>query len=259
MDASLTNPFLSCNQDKIRTLESDKHYWHRYTAEYERLIFSKLRPRRIVEFGVLEGSSIVALSDRFPAAEIIGIDILPVQSGWPQSDRIRYLQVDQAERESIAAIFRRVGACDLVIEDGSHIPQHQATCLVESWPHITSGGWYIVEDIHTSHPNNPDWNRYTPTGQANALHVLLAIDHLKATGRDLTKGTADSLTGFFTTSEILGLHKTLSQMHVYRRGLLPLRCYRCHQSDFDYVALRCRCGVELYGEADSMTCLLQKV
>lgn len=238
---------------------SDKYYWHRYIDEYERLVFSQLRPRRILEFGVLHGDSISALATRFPDAEIIGVDILPVESSWPRSEKIRYFQVDQANVEAVAEILRQIGPVELIVEDGSHIPQHQATCLRLGWPSITPGGWYILEDIHTSHPRNQAWTQHTPAGRANALHVLLALEHLKATNRHLTAAMAASLSGFFRAEEISELSRTLGRLHLYRRGLLPLCCYKCQQSDFDYVSLRCRCGVELYAEADSMSCLLQKI
>jgi hypothetical protein len=239
--------------------QSDKEYWHRYTSEYERLVFSHLRPQRIIEFGVFHGDSIAALARRFPAAEIIGVDILDPQPDWPHSDKIRYARVDQGNRQGVSALLQTLGQCDLVIEDGSHIPQHQATCLVQSWPWIKSGGWYILEDVHTSHPHNMAWKHLTPASQGNALNVVLALEHLKATQCDLTSKIAESLSGFFTPEDIINLYRSVAQIFMYKRALLPLKCYQCQQSDFDYVQLRCcRCGIELYCDADSMTCLLQK-
>jgi cephalosporin hydroxylase len=240
-------------------MRSDKYYWHRYIEEYERLVFSRLRPSRIVEFGVLHGDSIAALAKRFHQAEIVGVDILPEQPSWPKSEKIRYFQVDQANADDMAGLFRQIGPCDLVVEDGSHIPEHQAICLRIGWPWVTPGGWYILEDIHTSHPNNANWKHHTLQGCANALHVLLALEHLKATDRRVTAEMASALSGFFEPNEIFDLSRTIANLYLFRRGLLPLRCYKCQQSDFDYVSLRCRCGVDLYAETDSMTCLLQKI
>ncbi len=135
-DGSDLPQWLLDNRQHLQTLfciiESDKHYWHRYTELYENAFRKLGEVARIVEFGVSHGASIRWLLEYFPSAQITGLDILPVQPDWPISERITYRQVDQGDRAAVrAALYQLAGPVDIIIEDGSHIPQHQATLLAD--------------------------------------------------------------------------------------------------------------------------------
>jgi hypothetical protein len=242
-------------------VDSDKHYWHRYTDVYKQAFGTLGRVSDILEFGILEGASIRWLAELFPEARIVGADIVPPRQGWPQIDRIQYAQVDQDDRSAIHALFRTLGRnFDLVIEDGSHIPRHQASCLVESLPWIRPSGVYILEDVHTSHPDNAAFAQYSPAGQANCLHTLLAIQHLKDCHETMTAEIARDLESsvFFSSDDVLRLFSDIDTLPLYKRTSLPLRCYRCGQRNFDYRRLLCRCGAELYSATDSMSFIIRK-
>lgn len=243
-------------------IDSDKHYWHRYTETY-RAAFAVLGAvRRVIEFGVFHGASIRWLAECFPGAEIIGADILPVQPDWPRDPRISYRQVDQADRAGVRAMLAGIaGDVDLVIDDGSHIPQHQASCLAEGMARLRPSGLYILEDICTSHPLQSTFAHYSVTDGRrvpNALNVLLAIQHLKDIGVtcDPVKAAALAAPGFLSRADVEALFTVTNCVEIYKRTRLPLRCYACGDNDFDYVSWLCRCGVELYLPADSMTALV---
>jgi hypothetical protein len=172
--------------------------------------------------------------------------------------------VDQADREQVGRCFVEIDRdLDLVIDDGSHIPEHQRNCLVESVPHIRSGGIYILEDIHSSHPSHPYYRKHKklfgPT--AGSLHVLLAIDHLKRTCLDTVdrENKLDALArrSLFTREEIALLISSIDSTKIYRRADLPDKCWSCGSMDFDYARLQCTCGTKLYAEADSMAALIR--
>jgi len=242
-------------------IESDKHYWHRYTDAYEQAFVSLGDAADILEFGVLEGGSIRWLANRFRRAMIVGVDIAAPTPAWPHGDRIEYVQADQGDAGAIDAMFARFGRrFDLIVDDGSHLPPHQASCLIKAFPFIQPGGLYILEDVHTSHPENPDFRQFNPPGTANCLHVLLAMRHLKECAEPLSNEIASALTtpGFFSKDDLFYLFGAIGTINLYRRTILPLRCYRCGSSAFDYTRLRCRCGVDLYAAADSMSFLLWK-
>jgi len=242
-------------------IESDKHYWHRYTNAYEHAFVSLGDAADILEFGVLEGASIRWLADRFPRAMIVGVDIAAPTPAWPHSDRIEYVQADQGDAGAIEAMFARLGRrFDLIVDDGSHLPPHQASCLIKAFPFVQPGGLYILEDVHSSHPENPDFRRYNPPGTANCLHVLLGMRHLMDCAEPLSNEIASALTspGYFSEDDLFNLFGAIETIDLYRRTILPLRCYRCGSSAFDYKRLRCGCGVDLYAAADSMSFLLWK-
>ena len=243
------------------TPTSDKEYWHRYIETYQDA-FKTLGPvTEILEFGVFNGGSISWLAERFPGARIVGVDIVPPTPAWPASPTIAYVQLDQGDRDAIRDMFVRLDRhYDLLIEDGSHVPAHQASCLVEGLGYVRPGGLYILEDIHTSHPDNPAFADHMREGCATSLQVLLAVQHLKDRNRPMTPEIARDLASpsFFTIDELLGLFDQVAALHMYRRSSLPLHCYACGSDQFDYSRLRCRCGVEIYSSTDSMSFLIRR-
>jgi hypothetical protein len=243
---------------------SDKHYWHRYTETYRRAFAVVGDVRRVIEFGVFHGASIRWLANCFPRAEIIGADILPAQSDWPADTRICYRQIDQADRDSVKAMLDDIkGPVDLIIDDGSHIPQHQASCLAEGMKRLRPAGLFILEDIGTSHPLQSAFAHHSILNDRrlpNALNVLMAIQHLKDIGAALDRGKADHLSapGFLNRDDVEQLFAMTAKVEIFKRTQLPLRCYACGGSEFDYVSWLCQCGAELYHPADSMTALIWK-
>lgn len=258
---------------------SDKSFWHGYLDFYEKHLPHELTGL-VVEFGVFKGHSIRWLAEKYPGVAIIGVDILPEQAEWPKLDCISYRQVDQDSEQQVAAFFAGIEAPSLIIEDGSHFPAHQSRCLRHGLTKLRPGGAYVLEDIHTSHPENelyqrefaagrrrkPSWlNRVKVVEKAvaaqTALSVLLAMEHLRHIGRtEFSAGTLDRLaTGsHFSRDEILELDAQIDAVHVYKRATLPQSCWRCGSSDFDYNAYRCSCGAGLMGAADSMTIVITK-
>ena len=246
----------------INPVDSDKNYWHRYSPFYKRH-FATLQPvSSILEFGVFHGASTRWLRQMYPDAEIVAVDILPQQPDWPVDPGITYLTLDQSDRAAVARALKSLNRnFDLVIEDGSHIPQHQATCLAEAFPLVRPGGLYVLEDLQTSHPTHPYYRDHCAQGTPDSLHLLLLIEHLRATDQALRPGDVASLAapGLFTPEDIYQLSETIAEVDLYHRTTLPLRCYACGTDDFDPVALLCRCGndLDILG-ADSMTAVIRR-
>lgn len=237
-------------------MESDKVYWHRYWPEYERLVFSQLpSPKTIVEFGVLNGASISLLHKRFPRAAIVGVDLMNKQDIWPVGLGISYLQLDQGDRERVNNLLNHLMP-NLIIDDGSHKPEHQALCLVAGIRYLHFGGFYILEDIQGSHPDNPK----RPVRKINCFNLLLILQNLKELNKELNEPLRSMLSvdSYFSREEIEMLSRKVESVHLYRRTALPLRCYSCGGNDFDYVNLLCPCGnINLFSEWDSMAFMIK--
>ncbi|MEM6905716.1 MAG: class I SAM-dependent methyltransferase, partial [Pseudomonadota bacterium] len=64
-------------------------------------------------------------------------------------ERLRTAQVDQGDPASWAAFLEKTSGApfDLIIDDGSHRPDHQQVSLDVLWPHLAPGGIFIVEDL----------------------------------------------------------------------------------------------------------------
>lgn len=240
---------------------SDKSFWHGYVDFYARHFPTDI-DGLVVEFGVLNGNSIRWLSERFPGADLVGVDILAVQSGWPQGPRIRYAQVDQDSEDQVAEFLAGIAAPRLIIEDGSHFPRHQSRCLRLGLHKLASGGLYVLEDIHSSHPEHSLFQSEfgAVTRAQTSLHVLLAIEHAKRLGLPaLTDAQLARLAGgHFTAETLQTMFSQVAAVHVYKRATLPTQCWRCGGTDFDYLGWQCACGVPLMGNADSMSIVVEK-
>lgn len=241
--------------------ESDKAYWHQFISFYENEL-ANFECKSVLEFGVWRGGSIRWLMDKYPKAKIYGADIIPIHASWPQSENIEYFKVDQGEIDQIKNVFTKIDAkLDLIIEDGSHIPEHQRNSLVESISHIRTGGIYILEDIHTSHPNHPYYRKSKKilTPLVGPLHFLLAIDHLKVLGDEMLQRKMDELSqnSLFDRNMVEMLYDKIESVKIFKRTKLPIRCFSCGKNDFNYARLKCKCGIELFAETDSMSALLR--
>ena len=123
--------------------------------DYLRMYSKFLEPRRdsarkVLEIGVQKGNSIRMWQEYFPFATIFGLDINPnaLRTSGP---RIEIRLVDQSDAAALSAFAAAEGPFDVIIEDGSHIWSHQITSLQTLLPHVTPGGVYVVEDLHTSY------------------------------------------------------------------------------------------------------------
>jgi trans-aconitate methyltransferase len=256
---------------------TDKIYWHGYIPFYEKF-FSQRNFSNIAEFGVYKGNSIRWLLERFPQSLIYGADILPLQSEWPFDPRFHFTQLNQESREEIR---RFLGHCkfDLIIEDGSHQPQHQINCLVEGLDALSPGGIYILEDIQTSRTDHywwttdiskPHWWKFEKMRQyksikksllpGNALHTLLGIDHCKRINIDVNDDIATKLANnsLLSKAEILKLASQINSIHLYRRTHLPDYCANCGSDMYDFNKLKCLCGQPIFADADSMSFVIIK-
>jgi demethylmacrocin O-methyltransferase len=184
--------------------------WHNFTEVYERFFLPmRTRPIRILEIGIDQGGSLLMWSDYFPNAEIFGIDILDCSS--METDRVRTFVADQSKREQLGAFLAKYpGPYDIVLDDGGHSMEQQQVSLGFLFPHVRPGGYYVVEDVHTSLPVF-----YPHRGFAVAADgtnsTLLMLETFVRTGRFesryLTPGEAAFLGGEVELTNLFHRHR----------------------------------------------------
>lgn len=165
---------------------TDKGVVHGYQRFYPLVLsqLSRREPFTIVEIGYGNGASIPMWQSLFPNAFLVCIDKDVAQSG----DGYVVIQADQSDTRSIMAAMAEIeGPVRLIIDDGSHHPQHQLSSfsiLFESL--LEPGGHYIIEDIETSYwlAGNLYGNemRYGLFSRWSAMEALkLAADYVNRT------------------------------------------------------------------------------
>ena len=153
---------------------------HHFTEVYE-LFFSPLKTTatRVFEIGIAGGGSLEMWRDYFPRATIYGIDIEPKTQ--LDSDRIKTFVADQSDRKQLAAFIDRFGGgYDIIIDDGGHSMEQQQVSIGRLFKYVKPGGYYVIEDVHSSLPQF--WTGFgVEPGGTNS--TLTMITHFVASGR----------------------------------------------------------------------------
>jgi hypothetical protein len=108
----------------------------------------------MLEIGIEAGKSLLLWLDIFPEFYIYGIEInLPTDS--VSSDRYRLMRGDQSSEVDLNKckdVIRDSGlTLWLIIDDGSHIPEHQLLTFNVLFDLLEFGGVYIIEDVEVSY------------------------------------------------------------------------------------------------------------
>jgi len=133
---------------------TDKIYTHGYHRFYERVI-NKYRDDKnigILEIGVQGQESINLWLSYFNYAHVYGIDIDDKENN---NSRVTIFKGDQSKLSDLQDIASKLNPDHpimLIIDDGSHIPDHQLLTFDFLFDNVLqNGGVYIIEDIELSY------------------------------------------------------------------------------------------------------------
>jgi hypothetical protein len=129
---------------------SDKLKNHGYQRVYPWFLSHfKKSPINLLEIGVADSESIELWKNYFENVNLFVIDILPIEIN---DKNVKVFQVDQSKENELEQFALNVNAkFDIIIDDGSHVPDHQLLTLKTLWNNLKQGGVYIIEDIETSY------------------------------------------------------------------------------------------------------------
>jgi hypothetical protein len=83
----------------------------------------------------------------FPQAQLFGFDIDDFSD--VHIDRCVIVQGDMSSRDDLHRLVNTIGQqLQIVIDDASHASHHQQICLGMLFPYLSSGGLYVIEDLH---------------------------------------------------------------------------------------------------------------
>lgn len=140
-----------------RHFGTDKWGIHRYAQHYER----HLGHLKHAEFSLFEigiggyrrankgGASLRMWKAYFPEAKIIGLDI--EDKSFVNEPRITSYQGSQTDEPLLRTIVGGAENLLVVIDDGSHRPEHVRATFQILFPLLETGGIYAIEDLQTSY------------------------------------------------------------------------------------------------------------
>lgn len=123
-----------------------------YTVAYSRYLSAlRDRPIRLLEIGIAHGASLKMWEAYFPNAGIYGIDVNAACRQY-QTERTRVFIGSQTDRKFLLQVMEEIGSpLDVVIDDGGHRMEQHWISLTTLFPYLSSGGFYVIEDLHTAY------------------------------------------------------------------------------------------------------------
>lgn len=127
--------------------------WTGYFDVYERHLSKFVgKAPKILEIGVLGGGSIELWLKYFgEGTQVIGVDIDPRCLEYKYNGNAQVIMGNQGDPAFWDEFLDKFTDFDIIIDDGSHIMDHQILTLQKTFPHLKTGGVFICEDTHTSY------------------------------------------------------------------------------------------------------------
>ena len=154
-----------------------------YTPLYHELLKDRRDIKKVLEVGIgypetmfrtigrvgmtqyTTGASLYMWREYFPQAEIYALDNKP--EIFINDDRIHSFYCDQTSEESFRQASEKIGKdFDLIVEDGSHVPEDQIRSVKMLLPLLKADGIYIVEDVNPTYefmeqlPKNAELHKF---------------------------------------------------------------------------------------------------
>lgn len=145
---------MSLNDLAVKYRTDKRITGHNYVTVYERL-FKEFQEDtfKFLEIGLGRGASHKMWRDWFPNATIYGVDNAPTTiERFKNEERMVIDYLHQGHTDQLFA-YTKKGPWRVIIDDGSHITSHQTKTFEILWDQVEPGGYYIVEDTHTSYPS----------------------------------------------------------------------------------------------------------
>ena len=141
---------------------------HNYLHFYEQLLKPFNGKFKMLELGVQFGFSLKMWEESYPNAKIIGVDNDPeILNRNLNLTNAEFLYGDVTDETFVDKLINKEDEFDIIIDDASHKSQDQINSFMFLFPYIKPGGYYIIEDLHTSYQET-----YTPLDQISCIDYL---------------------------------------------------------------------------------------
>ena len=145
--------------------------FHNYLDFYQEQLPDRTFKGRLLEIGVMDGLSMRMWREYYPDAEIVGIDIKPMDymhnSDWQVPESVQLIQCDGTDPQQT----KKLGMFDVIIDDGSHYwADQQKSFDILYKQQLNKDGVYILEDLWTS------YIKYYANAKLNTMEYLKKLE-----------------------------------------------------------------------------------
>jgi hypothetical protein len=159
--------------DKYGCDKTSRHGYHKIYSEILDPISNEIFS--FFEIGIDRGKSMNLWRDYLKNAKIYGMDI---DQDWIH-DRGRVFKGDQNNIADLDKIISQIEKCKVIVDDGSHKPDHQIKTFYHLFANLLDdGGYYIIEDIETSYWDPKEYLYGYEIGNLNIIDYFTKLNHL---------------------------------------------------------------------------------
>ena len=219
-------------KDLLKETNSDKQSAHCYGFVYD-LLFTKVFHQKgeklnVLEIGVSEygDGSLKAYALSEMVATAVGVDIVPYTG--EMLENMRFHQLDAYTKNAVRYLEDKEGEFDIIIDDGSHLYEHQTFFLEHYGKLLRDGGLLICEDVAILHVIN----------EQCAKTDTFMIDGWGNMGSDLNSFTDQGLYEHNeriivrTKSEhISDVQRHSNKQHIPKLPVVPFKDYERHSTE----------------------------
>lgn len=155
---------------------------HGYLKFYDRFVREiRVSADKVLEIGVLNGQSLQMWGTYFTNATIVGLDINPETLKYSKG-RLKVIMADQSRSADLEAVAEEHGPFDLIVDDGSHIWEHQMNSFTSLFESVKSGGFYIIEDLQVCFPEIVGYEHYRQGRDFSMVNFLEKLSNYVVRG-----------------------------------------------------------------------------
>jgi len=129
------------------------HHRTSFTTFYD-ILFSSFKDKKFnfAEIGIENNSSIKMWRKYFSKSNIYGLEYYLEKINKAKQDKLKntfYKLIDVSKKEDIANTFKSINKTfDIIIDDSTHIVNHQINIIEKVYPYLSKNGILIIEDIN---------------------------------------------------------------------------------------------------------------
>jgi demethylmacrocin O-methyltransferase len=186
---------------------TDKWGAHFYTPHYERhLVHLRDEKFTLLEIGIggyahqgKGGASLRMWKHFFRRAQILGLDI--EDKSFVDAPRIKSYCGSQTDEAVLKQIVADAEDLRVVIDDGSHRPEHIRETFRVLFPMLPAGAIYAIEDTHTSY-----WPTWGGSTDLNDPTTTMALVKDLIDGLNYEEFLDDSYTPSYSDKHVVAVH-----------------------------------------------------
>jgi len=192
----MTNTMMTLSEISTKYNTDKGPSYHNFVEFYDKYFKDvRLSVKKILEIGIMpvEGSSLLMWRDYFENAMVYGIDINDFKEQYHNNGNIQTFQMDQGDKESLIQFAKEHGPFDIIIEDGSHMQQHQQLNLAWLYPYVKPNGFFVIEDLYFSYDCESEEKRLNETDTVSLPMIEKFISTGKIESDFITKEESDMI------------------------------------------------------------------